>query len=230
MRAIAIVLTEDVQSQASWERLRQSHYTVGNEFEINAVKAFTPRNIDAAMRYIGVEWTYPDETEDRVVGGVNLRLHAYSTKNHTARMACFMSHFGLWLAALDEPILILEDDAIFTRKLDPQPLLDSEFHIIGINDPRGATRLPEKFHDRIQAFDEEIEEVPWIDDRKVPQGLAGASAYLVKPMGGDAGLMRTQIYGGWPNDALLCKQLCPGLLGVTRTYYTKVQGTRSTLA
>ena len=34
-------------------------------------------------------------------------------------------------------------------------------------------------------------------------------------------------HGAWPNDALMCKQLIKSL-GVTRTFYTKIQGIRST--
>lgn len=229
MRAIAIVLKGDVQSEACWEKLRQSHYTVGNKFEINAVKAFTPRNIDAAMRFIGVKWTYPDEEEVREVDGALLRLKPYKNGSSPERKACFLSHLGLWLAAMDEPILILEDDALFVRRLDPQPILDSPYQIIGINDPRGATRLPQVYHERVQNANHEIQDAPWIDDPCVPQGLAGASAYLVKPAGGKKALNLVARYNGWPNDALLCKQLCPGMLGQTKTYYTKVQGRPSQL-
>jgi len=34
--------------------------------------------------------------------------------------------------------------------------------------------------------------------------------------------------GAWPNDAIMCRQTLPGVLGVTGKYYTKVQGTKST--
>ena len=36
----------------------------------------------------------------------------------------------------------------------------------------------------------------------------------------------TKEYGAWPNDALMCRQLI-FKLGVTKTYYTKTQGTKS---
>ena len=37
----------------------------------------------------------------------------------------------------------------------------------------------------------------------------------------------SQEHGMWPNDALMCKQLI-STLGVTRNFYTRVQGLRST--
>jgi len=36
-----------------------------------------------------------------------------------------------------------------------------------------------------------------------------------------------QEHGMWPNDALMCYQLVPKL-GVTRNFYTRIQGLRST--
>ena len=37
----------------------------------------------------------------------------------------------------------------------------------------------------------------------------------------------TKEHGAWPNDALMCRQLIFGL-GVTKTYYTKIQRIKST--
>ena len=68
---------------------------------------------------------------------------------------------------------------------------------------------------------------PTIDDFNVPQGLAGNSAYVIKPEGAKKMLALADEHGMWPNDALMCKQLIP-TLGVTRNFYTRVQGLRST--
>jgi len=114
--------------------------------------------------------------------------------------------------------------------MDPAVVLSTPHIIIGINDPRGATRKAQLFHDGVRgAHAPTVLDVPWVDDPEVPQGLAGASAYLMKPAGAWHALNLVDRLGAWPNDALLCKQLVPGL-GVTRTYYTRVQGTRSRLA
>ena len=68
---------------------------------------------------------------------------------------------------------------------------------------------------------------PTIDDISVPQGLAGNSAYIIKPAGAKQMIELVDEYGLWPNDAIMCKQLVKGL-GVTKKFYTKVQRTRST--
>jgi len=69
--------------------------------------------------------------------------------------------------------------------------------------------------------------VPDIDEFNVPQGLAGNSAYIIKPAGANNLLNAVKEHGLWPNDAIMCKQLIPRL-GVTKEYYTRVQGLPST--
>ena len=69
--------------------------------------------------------------------------------------------------------------------------------------------------------------MPWIDEKNIPQGLAGNSAYILKPEGAEALISAAYRYGLWPNDALMCKQLIRNL-GVTRTFYTGLQKTLST--
>ena len=61
----------------------------------------------------------------------------------------------------------------------------------------------------------------------MPQGLAGNSAYIIKPYFAEKLLNKLKEKGAWPNDALMCKQIIP-TLGVTRNFYTRVQGLRST--
>ena len=73
----------------------------------------------------------------------------------------------------------------------------------------------------------DIVKAPRIDEIYVPQGLAGNSAYFMKPSGAKKMIDLTAEYGMWPNDALMCRQLVP-TLGQTKTYYTYVQGTEST--
>ena len=145
-------------------------------------------------------------------------------------MACFVSHYRLWYKCkdLNEPILVLEHDAIFIRNLDlEQVLWDSPFDILGINNPLMATRKAKLYHDIIISTDQEYQKVPDIDDITIPQGLAGNSAYIITPNGANTMLELVKEYGAWPNDALMCKQLVKSL-GVTKTFYTKIQGIRST--
>ena len=226
MKGYAITVLDSHQSVSSRRVLMASHERVGNEFELATYEAITPATVHREFDRHGIQWRYPWDGTRQVHG---LNLHAYVTANPAARMACFMSHYLLWTLAIEGPILILEDDAVFLRQFDPGPLLDSPFDIIGINDPRGATRKSGLFHSRVQDQDDQVCAVPWVDKPEVPQGLAGASAYLMTPQGAQSALEAASTYGAWPNDALLCRQLVDGL-GVTKTYYTTIQQTPSTLA
>ena len=145
------------------------------------------------------------------------------------RSACFLSHWKLWkeVAETNEAMLIMEHDAIFDKKLDPEYILESGFNLVGINDPRGATRKSQVYHDIVQGFKRSLGDVPRIDEYDIPQGLAGNSAYIIKPDMAKEALELIKNIGIWPNDALLCYQNFKGI-GQTKTYHTKVQGTRST--
>ena len=159
-----------------------------------------------------------------------LKKSAYRTANPKNRIACALSHYTLWKASADlqVPILILEHDAIFTKKLDPQYLVESKFDIIGINNPLGATRKSKEFYNEVlKKKDKKIIITPTIDQINIPQGLAGNSAYLVKPRCARNLLNAVHKYGLWPNDALMCKQIIPNI-GVTTSFYTTLQGTPST--
>ena len=165
---------------------------------------------------------------------LDIQSGLYKTPYETAvtekRIACFLSHYHLWkkCAESEESIFIFEHDAIFTRKVDIDRLCTSKYQVIGLNDPRGATRRSAQYHTAVSLSTLDIVPVPKIDDDKIPQGLAGNSAYFLKPDGAKKLLDLTHEYGAWPNDALMCKQLMPRTLGVVRKYCTKVQGVKST--
>ena len=79
----------------------------------------------------------------------------------------------------------------------------------------------------IQSDMREIQPVPRIDKKEIAQGLAGNSAYIITPKAAGKVIQDVDTYGAWPNDAILCYQINP-YLRVTKTYYTAVQGLRST--
>ena len=155
---------------------------------------------------------------------------AYTTADPRKRISCFVSHWYLWqkCVKLDEMILILEHDSRFIKKLPADSTFArADFDIIGINDPSMATRKSKLYHDMILERVDFFQPVPRIDEFNIPQGLAGNSAYVIKPAGAKLMLELSQEYGMWPNDALMCYQLVPKL-GVTRNFYTRIQGLRST--
>ena len=227
MKAYAIVITGNETSEKGYKNLLKSSSDVDNRFFIERFDAIISDNVDAHMEKEGLKWTWPD-SGTTFNQKLNMRFHAYGGPPKR-RHACAMSHFYLWKKCVEEskPILILEHDAFFTKKLDPGYILDSDYECVGINDPRGATRLANKFHNIVQSAPGPLVDCPIIDNMQVPQGIAGASAYIIKPEGADQAIGAAYDYGLWPNDALLCQQLFPWL-GVTKTYYTTVQGLKST--
>lgn len=229
MKSYAIVIKDDETSEYGFDRLKYSSKNVGNTFEIERFNAVIPGNVDSIISEENVHWNWPHRgTELDIQSGI--KKMGYGGKDPKRRKACGMSHYLLWKqsAQTDTPILILEHDAIFETQLDATVLLQSGFEVVGINDPRGATRLASKFHTMVQTADREILPVPEIDKPEIAQGLAGNSAYLIKPEGAKMLLELVSKFGMWNNDAIMCKQLMPDMLGVTKVYYTKTQALPST--
>tara|TARA_B110000285_G_scaffold60223_1_gene69082 strand:- start:1110 stop:1859 length:750 start_codon:yes stop_codon:yes gene_type:complete len=240
LTARAIVIQGHAASEQGYENLRASNNKYRNAFVVERFNATTPANVEAEMVKLKIAWNYPWQgvQQDLATG---LKKSAYPTKNPLARVACAVSHYKLWKACfgLNKPILIMEHDAIFIRRLNPyyDILDDKRFDIIGLNYPIGNTRRAQAFLDKRNAaqdgmlqrglVDTDIVPVPTIDSFDVPQGLAGNSAYIIKPNGAKALLAAVQQHGLWPNDAIMCRQLIPRM-GVTKGDFTTTQGTAST--
>jgi GR25 family glycosyltransferase involved in LPS biosynthesis len=228
MRAFAIAIKDNKTSELGYSRLVESSIKVDNKFDITWFDATTPNTCKETMLSTGLRWNYPWEGEvaDFASG---LTKKAYPTKNKEARISCALSHYRLWQQCikLDEPILILEHDAYFVNKIDFNPAVVN-FTVLGINNPLGATRRAKVYYDAILSSINPYQLVPYVDeDRKVPQGLAGNSAYILKPKGAAHLIATAKEFGLWPNDALMCAQLITGL-GVSRKFYTNIQGLEST--
>lgn len=227
MKAVCIVVKDNKISENGYNRLVETSKQVGNDFNILKWNAITPDTVDYFMSNAGLTWNYPwaGSHEDLVTG---LIKSAYKTVNQNARIACACSHYCLWSesAANNITMLIMEHDAMFIKKLDFNPD-DTSATIIGINSPLGATRKASVFHKVVQETKGKFQLAPIIDNDKIPQGLAGNSAYIIKPEGAKKLLELVDEYGLWPNDAIMCRQLVPKL-GVTKNYYTKIQGLQST--
>ena len=229
MKVKAIVINGNDTSETGFGRLVKSNSNVENSFKIERFDAIVPDQTDDLMKSLKLTWTWPwsgSKTDEKS----GIRMHSYGGKNQKRRIACFLSHFLLWKEVHDtgEPILILEHDAEFLKRFDPKAALDSSYGAIGINDPRGATRRANVFYDIINVSKEEILPCPVIDRMEIALGLAGASAYLMKPSAAKKVIDVCYEYGAWPNDASLCQQLLPKELGVTKKLYTHVQGLSST--
>ena len=227
MKAVSIVIKDNAVSELGYSKLVESSKSVGNNFDIVRWDAITPNKVDDFMQISGIKWNYPwgGEVVDFATG---LKKSAYKTVNPKARMACACSHYSLWQESskTDTTMLVLEHDATFINKIDFDPK-DVKAEILGINNPLGATRKSQLYYDMIMESSASYQLVPWIDNAYVPQGLAGNSAYIIKPSGANHLIELVKQYGLWPNDAIMCRQLVPRL-GVTRKFYTNIQGLKST--
>ena len=207
--------------------LLSSSQRMNNDFEIERFDATHSKNVIDQFKKLFVDWTWPWIGE-QLCFKTGLTMSAYQTVDPNKRVACFMSHYRLWqkCVELNEQILVLEHDAQFIKKL-PADIDIGSFDIVGINDPRGATRRSREFYNNIVHRENDVQPVPQIDAWNVPQGLAGNSAYIIKPRGAKDLIAKVKEIGAWPNDALMCYQNIANM-GVTKTFYTKVQGLPST--
>jgi GR25 family glycosyltransferase involved in LPS biosynthesis len=176
---------------------------------------------DEAMLVLGkfeLQWTWGR-------GGAGMNHHSYGG-NLEARIACALSHYMLWgiCSIGTEPVMILEHDAVFVREFEPFEF-DS---ICMINDPKKATPRWEYWRKKMISRGPGVwqKTVIFPDDR--PDGLAGNSAYVIKPDAARRLRALVDQYGLWPNDAIMCRQLIPELQE-HYPFITEVQAERSTI-
>lgn len=251
MKAYIITMLNDHESTVAARRVLRSIVLTDSKLEPFVFPAIIPETLEKTMQKLfgnstipNIKYTYPKtESENRYDIKTGMQLSAYSGVDLNKRICCFLSHYALWLECYrsEEPIVILEHDAMFLKKFD-YPKLSKIFtgDIIGLNDPTGATRMAKVYDQKMKkAFDDKYAkspkkpeftsfDVPWLDDHTKPHGLAGNSAYIIKPEGALKLIQLTADNGIWPNDAIMCKQLMPGKLQQVYPYITKVQGLKST--
>lgn len=221
-------MTENPTSHACWVNLTESSLRVKNNFKIQMFHAVTPKTVDDVMKSENLKWNYPwvGQTIDFASG---LTKSAYQTANPKARIACALSHYKLWQKCVKtkEDIMVLEHDATFVLPFK-ENLYKIPYDIIGINNPLGCTRKARRYYDLILDNPSPYQKTPWTDDdMSIPQGLAGNSAYIIKPSGAKKMIELVKEFGLWPNDAIMCRQLIP-TIGVTRKFYTTIQQAKST--
>jgi hypothetical protein len=229
MKAFAIVVPDNKTSMAGFAELKDSYDKYGHKDGLEMHEAVSVDKVELIAGGNGLTWNYPWEGKITDIKS-GLIKSAYQTADKRKRISCFMSHWYLWqkCVKLDEMILVLEHDSRLIKKLAADSTFErAPYDIIGINDPSMATRKSKLYHDMILERSEFFQPVPRIDEFNVPQGLAGNSAYVIKPEGAKQMIELTAEHGMWPNDALMCYQLVPKL-GVTRNFYTRIQGLRST--
>jgi GR25 family glycosyltransferase involved in LPS biosynthesis len=225
MKSFVITLTDIQESTDAATNVIASSAKVENDFQIEVFDAVIEGQVKDLMQLYNLRWNWPWEshTNDMQSG---IFKQPYLTAKRDRRIACFLSHYKLWTYAVehDESVLVLEHDAKFIRKLDTDLLEKSKYGVIGINDPRKATRKSDIYHNAVQEQDGLVVDCPKIDMDNIAQGLAGNSAYYIKPTAAKKLLKLVDEYGAWPNDAIMCRQLMPRQLGQLKKYATTVQG------
>lgn len=228
MKAFVITLKNNSYSEKSANNCIESAKKF--KFYIKKFYGVDKEHANDVMGYYGLKWTWANNNLGKITcQKTGLTHFPYTTSDLRAKIGCSMSHYLLWKKCieLDEPILILEHDAIFLRELP-----NFKFKgICQINDPAGATRKGTWWSQQmINRNNIGVHEKTWItteNERNIPDGLAGNSAYVIKPWAAEELLNKFHNIGVWPNDAMMCKQLFPYL----EEYYpfiTKVNQTQST--
>lgn len=238
IRGVVIGMLNNHNSTVGVRNVIQSINNTGSEIEPLVLDATVPVNLRTHLKVFGLtleDWTYPKSpAEQWMCPKTGLKLSGYAANDWTKVVACMVSHMRAWKLAIDtnEAIVVLEHDAKFERKFVVADIMDQfTGGVLGLNNPLGATRRSRQFYDTIanQATGnhQQVFDAPWIDDQSVPQGIAGNSAYLIKPEPAQMLLDKVLEVGLWPNDALMCKQLFPWLQ-VAYPFYTSLQGIKST--
>ena len=236
------IATGSIRRKAQWLHRYPHHHMVNlrGNVQTRMDKLFSSNWEGAVFAKAGLErvellgyhfqelkWNYPAYNEIRVDEETGVTLRGYKTNDMNKVFACTISHARLWKICVErsEEIMILEHDAIFTRPYKP---FEWEGGVLGLNDPRGATHSAMVYHS-IVSNNEGVLNAPWVKPAfDIPQGLAGNSAYIIKPYFAEKLLDKLQQKGGWPNDALMCKQFFPNELKVIYPYYTRLQPMQST--
>lgn len=270
IKAYVITMMNNAQSVTSTRKLLHSmHYLMTNTSEMvhkpSLVQPFImnatiPDTIDSDIKanfskeyatqlYVNgkLNWTWPKHPiDDGIDFSTGLYKRAYAAADWKKVAACTISHMRLWQHCIDinEPILILEHDAIFQRAFRYQSIAmcghrdqpdtgEWSGGICALNDPTGTTRKARLYREKVLLSGEGklgLRNVPYVDDPgddPLPTGLPGNSAYVIKPWAAKKLLEKTLEVGLWPNDALMCKQFFPWLQIVV-PFYTTIQHTKST--
>ena len=232
MKAYIIRMSDNEHSVQCHKNLVQSIIDTNSMLVPIAFEATQPRdNFEHIREVFGsapVLWTWPLSAKDdgpHLTTGLYLRH--YQAVDQARVTAAALSHFRLWKQCVehDEPIMVLEHDALFTRRFDGADFLNEKWGAVGLNDPRGATRKGSLFHQMVQSAGKGLQQVPVIDgpnEPPLPMGLAGHSAYLLRPHAAKELLDTIRTIGMWPNDAIMCRQLFRWLR-VVNPYYTTIQ-------
>jgi len=222
MKAFVIRLEGHEYSEACADRCIQSAAAVG--LHVEPFRAVPREVAGEVLKVLGLRWTWAklNNAHGRCIQ-TGLLQHPYGELQ--AKIGCSLSHYLLWQKCVAEgPLLILEHDAVFLRELP-----DFEFNgICQINDPAGATHRGQDWSDYMRARGPGVfPKTRVMEDPNKPDGLAGNSAYVIKPWAAQELIDAFHRLGVWPNDATMCVQLFPYLQELY-PWVTRVEQSEST--
>jgi GR25 family glycosyltransferase involved in LPS biosynthesis len=240
--SLIITLHNNHTSTVGARKLVQSIENTNSYFTPFIFPATTPHNLNKHLAQFGKtihDWTWPKSPAESISHlKTGMILHGYGANDYTKVVACLVSHMRAWSisTAFNVPIAVFEHDAILTKQFTRDDYKrmcesDAQYGVVGLNDPRGATRKSNVYLEKVldQSTSETLKvPAPWIDDRTVPQGIAGNSAYIITPAAAKKLFSIIDDVGLWPNDALMCKQLMGQMLYQSYPFYTGLQGISST--
>jgi len=222
MISFVIMLEGHEYSEAKASRCIETAAQFG--LEVQKFPAVEQDWSELVMRSKGLKWTWAkNNTAIDYCPLTGLRQHPYGKL--APKIGCSMSHYELWewCAESNNELLILEHDAVFLR-----PLPEVEFNgICQINDPQGATPSGERWSRQMRERGPGVFSKTLVMIDAQPDGLAGNSAYLIKPWAAAELVKAFKKYGVWPNDATMCIQLFPWLQELY-PFVTRVEQTMST--
>lgn len=231
IKTFIITMLNDSYSVFLSRKLTLALESMENDLDISLYPATIPDTILQGLSSISYKnlsnapWTWPTKSQDDgYCLKTGLYKKTYPAADQRKVIACAVSHMRLWQMCIDlnQPILVLEHDA-WPANIHNDFLINDvlnnekypkDWGILGLNNPIGATRKAGTFIAALHKAGPGIHETPSVDmlgDLPLPQGLAGNSAYIIKPWAAKELLDKVEEIGMWPNDAIMCKQFFPWL-------------------
>lgn len=216
MKAFIITLVDNQNSNNYAHKCLKSIKETDSSLETELFPAVTPETM------FDCTWRWP-ERKKITCNSTGLTLVAYKNLDLKKRISCAQSHYLLWklCVSINEPICILEHDAYFVRQFKE---FEFESGALSINSPIKATFNDIEYDSKLHNGENNV---PEVTEKNIPHGLPGNSAYIIKPWAATKAIELQDSIGWWPNDAILCKQLCPWI-SAYKPYFTKVQNIKST--
>lgn len=201
---IKVIAIDTTQSQKLADRCIKSAKNHG--VSVEKFKGIPAYNAESVMKQENLRWTWLNDNVERA--GIT-HCH-YATARMDRRIGCFLSHYMLWKQCFyhQTPFLILEHDSVFLRPLPKELEWKGACQI---NDPEGATPRGRWWSKAMSGRGRGVWPKTEVQINKNPDGLAGNSAYLLKPDAAEQLINKAQEIGCWPNDALMCRQFFPWL-------------------